>query len=323
MSFMYYDLEPLVPADHQLRKINELVDFSALAYRIKDCASDAGRHGYGLEVAIKCLFLQFYYDRSDRQFETQIRDSIAIRWFLGIGIDKKTPDHTFFSRMRSMIGTNRIGKIFRKINEKVSDRKDILGKTFYFVDASAIKTKETTWKERDKAIENGEDDLNNKNISNYGADPDAKFGCKGKDKFWYGYKRHICSDMKQGIITKVAVTPANVPDQDGLKYTCPPGGMVFGDKAYGLAPARKILDQNNCHSGAVLKDNAKNKNRDKDKWLTKVRMSYENIFSKNEKRARYRGTAKVQMQAFIEAIVHNVKRLIVIGCPPLFVSSAA
>jgi len=322
MSFMNYDLDEIVSKNHSLRKIKELVSFESLAYRIKDCLSEVGRKGYGLEVALKCLFLQFYYDLSDREFEEQIRDSIAIKWFLDFKLSDATPDHTFFSRMRKMIGTKRIGQIFKKINEKIKD-KNIIGNVFHFVDATKIVTKETTWEERDKAIAEGSKKLSNENVSNYSADPDARFGCKGNDKFWFGYKRHACADMKQGIITKIAVTPANITDQDGLKHICPNGGMVFGDKAYCLSPAQLAMKANYCHSGAILKNNMKGKNKDKDKWLTKVRMPFENIFSKDERRARYRGLAKVQMQAFLEALVHNVKRLLTINCSPLFEASAA
>jgi len=109
----------------------------------------------------------------------QIRDSIAIRWFLNFSLNDKTPDHTFFSRMRKIIGTKRIGKIFRAIVNKLDDQ-NILGNVFYFVDATTIKTKETTWEERDKAFAEGIDKLNNQNISDYSADKDARFGCKGK-----------------------------------------------------------------------------------------------------------------------------------------------
>lgn len=81
--------------------------------------------------------------------------------------------------MRKIIGTKRIGKIFRAIVNKLDDQ-NILGNVFYFVDATTIKTKETTWEERDKAFAEGIDKLNNQNISDYSADKDARFGCKGK-----------------------------------------------------------------------------------------------------------------------------------------------
>ena len=65
----------------------------------------------------------------------------------------------------------------------------------------------------------------------------------------------------------------------------------------------------------------KGKNKDKDRWLTKVRAPFEGVFSKMDKRARYRGLAKVQMQAFMEAIVFNVKRLVQLNAPPLYIGA--
>jgi IS5 family transposase len=316
MSFENYDLDKVVDKGHSLRKIKISIPFDSLTYRIKDCVSDVGRNGYGLEVAIKCLFLQFYYDRSDRQLEREMRDSIAMRWFCDFGITDQTPDHTYFSRMRTMIGTKRIWKLFKLIN-KAAKEEGLIGGVFSFVDSSILKTKETTWEERDKALADGEDELNNKNIDGYSADKDARFGCKGQSNFWYGYKRHLCVDMKQGLITRLAVTPANLPDWDGLRHICPDGGMVFGDKAYGVKTAQNIMRANGCHSGAILRNNMKNKNKDLDRWRTKVRMPFEGVFSKDETRARYRGIAKVQMQGLWEAIIHNVKRLVVINCQPL------
>ncbi|MDI6758226.1 MAG: transposase, partial [Candidatus Omnitrophota bacterium] len=112
-----------------------------------------------------------------------------------------------------------------------TEEKHILRKVFTFVDATAIKTKETTWAERDKALEDGAEKLNNQNIKEYSADKDARFGCKGKDKFWYGYKAHASVDMGSGLIRKVAVTAANVSEQDALELICPEGGMVVGTVA--------------------------------------------------------------------------------------------
>ena len=55
--------------------------------------------------------------------------------------------------------------------------------------------------------------------------------------------------------------------------------------------------------------------KDLDRWISGVRAPFEGIFSKQTKRARYRGRAKVQYQAFMDSIVHNLKRLVVIGEP--------
>ena len=321
MLIFTYDLEKIVSVDHELRKVAKVVDFVKIARKFTELVSTLGRRGYGLDVGIKCLFLQFFYDLSDRQLESRLRHDMALRWFCGMTLDEATPDHTFFCRVRQDLGARRMGQAFKNIMHN-AEEKGIVRKVFTFVDATAIKTKETTWQERDKALTQGEESLNNKNVGNYSADKDARFGCKGKSKFWYGYKAHVSVDMGSGLIKKAAVTPANDPDQDGMNLICPDEGMVVGDKAYCLKPAQNAMAQHRCHSGAVLKNNMRGKNFDKDRWLTRLRAPFESVFSKWEKRARYRGTAKVQMQVFLEAIVFNVKRLIAINSPPLFAAPA-
>ena len=163
----------------------------------------------------------------------------------------------------------------------------------------------------------GEEKLSNQNISKVAADKDADYGCKGNDDYWYGYKRHTAVCMKHGFITKTAATKASPPDAKGLKHVCPKVGMVVADKAYSTKEAQKTMKANNCHSGAILKNNMKNKNKDKDRFLTKLRMPYEGVFSKMDKQVRYKGIAKVQFQAIMQALVHNFKRLIKIEAPPL------
>jgi IS5 family transposase len=320
MLFGNYDLNKIVAKDHPLRKVAGIINFNHLAIRFLKFLKPLGRRGYGLDVGIKCLFLQFYYDLSDREFEERLRHDMAFRLFCVFEIDAETPDHTYFSRIRTLLGANRMGKIFRLIVEKAEDQK-IVRNVFTFVDATAIKTKETTWAERDSALADGAKALNNNNVGDYSADKDARFGCKGKNKFWFGYKKHVGVDMGSGLIKKVAVTPANVSDQDGFKHICPTGGAVSGDKAYCLAAAQQAMKANNCHSLAIVKDNMKIKNKDKDRWLTKIRAPFENVFSKDETRARYRGIGKVQLQAFLESIVFNVKRLVAINAPPLLIGA--
>lgn len=321
MTIMRYDLEKLVPENHELRKISKIVFFEGIARKYVELRGAVGRKGYGLATGIKCLFLQFYYDLSDREIEKAIRDSMAMRWFCGMSLDEDTPDHSFFCRIRATLGTKRISQVFKNVMHKAEEA-GMVRNIFTFVDASEVKAKETTWKERDKAIEEGEAALNNGNVGKYSADKDARFGCKGKDKFWYGYKRHVSVDMGSGLIKKVAITPANESDTEGLRHICPRDSMVVADKGYCGKRARDILDKRSCHSGVILKNNMKAKNKDKDKWLTRLRAPFESVFSKLPDRARYRGIAKVQLQAFMEAMVVNVKRMVIISGSPQYVMGA-
>jgi len=81
--------------------------------------------------------------------------------------------------------------------------------------------------------------------------------------------------------------------------------MVVADKGYCTKEAQKTMW---------------GKNRDKDRFFTKLHMPYKGIFSKMSKQVKYRGIAKVQFQAIIQAFVHNLKRLIKIEAPPLIFS---
>ena len=166
------------------------------------------------------------------------------------------------------------------------------------------------WEERDRAIKDGLEKLNNAVVEKYAADQDARWGAKSKNKIWFGYKRHCSVDMRFGLIDKLAVTPANVLDFRALKDICPQNQMVFMDKLYDTKKSDLILLANGCAAGTIRKNNSKNKNRDLDKWRSGVRMPFEGIFSKLRKRTRYRGRLKVLFENFGLAICHNLKKAI-------------
>jgi len=173
------------------------------------------------------------------------------------------------------------------------------------------------WDDRDKAIKKGLEKLNNETVGKVAQDKQARFGCKGKDKYWFGYKQHASVDMQSGLINKIAATPANVTDAEGLKHICPNQGAAYADKGYCVKQARQTMARKGCHDAAIRKNNMKDKNRDKDRWISSIRAPYERIFSRLSHRARYRGTAKIQFQLMMDALAFNLRRMITINAPPL------
>ena len=155
--------------------------------------------------------------------------------------------------------------------------------------------------------------LSNKNMEKFSSDPDARIGCKGKKNYWLGYKKHVSVDMTLGLINKVAITPANVSDGKAIKHVCPSAGMIFADKGYCSKLSLQSIRAKGCHPGVVLKRNMKAKDRDKDRWLSSVRMPFENVFARHNNKARYRTTERVQFQAVMESFAHNFRRLIACG----------
>lgn len=309
---LFTPIENLVPKTHPYRKFIQLLNFDVLLKPLSDLDNtEVGRHGYGINKSFRMLLLQFLEDLSDRQLERFLQENIAGKWFCGFSLDEITPDFSCFSKFRKRIGTSRLGDLFNRVNDSLKQQ-GCLKEVFTFVDSSMLISKLTTWSERDKAIESGEAKLNNQNIDRFAKDKQARMGCKGKDKYWYGYKRHLSVDTQSGLINKAAVTPANVTDAKGLKHICPRSGAVLGDKGYCTKPAQSTLIKNNCHDMTIKTKNMKIKNKDKDRWISGCRSPYERVFSKTSNRARYGGIAKNQFQIFMQAFAHNLKRLVVL-----------
>jgi IS5 family transposase len=223
-----------------------------------------------------------------------------------------------FGRVRSRIGTSKLSKIFSLLRNQLKAQ-GYMSDVFTFVDATHLISKVGLWKERDKAIELRLESLNNKTLEKVSSDKDAKFSAKSKDKIWYGYKQHTSVDMQSGMINKVAITSANIIDSKGFKHVVPNQGAVYADKGYCDKNAKIIAQTKNLHLAAVKKNNMKNKNRDLDSYYTKLRAPFERVFSKQNKRVRYRGIAKNQFTAFMQAITFNFKRLTVLtaSAPPI------
>jgi len=318
MSFYVPNLEDLVSKDHKYRKILNLVDFDKLTSGLRLSYSSKGRAGYPVTTGFKCLLLQFMNDLSDRELEENLKHDLSSKLFCGFSLLDATPDHSYFCSIRKRFGIHRLTELFTKFQNALKEKK-LIREVFTFVDASVLRSRVDHWKARDKAIEDEDNDekddkgnptMNNKNVSQYLSDPEARFGAKGKNKIWLGYKRHLSVDMSFGLINKVDVTPANVPDGLGMKEVCPSGGMVFADKAYCVEAAQEIMKENKCHSGAIKKNNMKTKNKDLDKWISAIRMPFEGVFSKMSKTCRYRGKDKTLFQATMQALVFNLNRLV-------------
>lgn len=176
-----------------------------------------------------------------------------------------------------------------------------MSEVFTFIDASHLISKANLWQERDKAIKQKYDKLNNEILPKIAKDKEANFGRKGGDKFWYGFKKHTSVDMQSGMINKVAITKASVIDSKGMKHVIPNFGItgaVYGDKGYCDKNAKAATAKRNLHLAAVKKNNMKGKNKDLDKFYTKIRSPYERVFSKTSHRVRYIGIAKNQFTAF-------------------------
>jgi IS5 family transposase len=135
--------------------------------------------------------LQFLEDLSDREMERFMRENLAAKWRCGFGLHDRTPDHSFFGAFRKRLGTERLMDIFNRLRAGLK-ASGLIREVFTFVDASQLVSKLSTldaiWDNHDQAITKGLETFNKKTARKGAADPQARFGAKGKSKIWYGYK---------------------------------------------------------------------------------------------------------------------------------------
>ena len=307
-------LESLFPSTHPYRRFQEYVPDVREAFA--DVGHFKGADGYGIERLFHCLLLQFMEDLSDRELARYVEENLAAKWFCGFTLSEATPDYSLFTRVRTRIGTTRLSQLFATMRAQLKAA-GLMSEVFTFVDATHLIAKATRWEERDKARQHKIEQLNNDVLPKVAVDTQARIGCKGKKKYWYGYKEHVSVDMQSGLINKVATTPANLPDTQGLRHVCPTQGVIYADQGYCTAPARQAAAHRRCHLAAIQRNNMKTKNRDRDRWYSPLRAPYERVFSQRPKRVRYRGVAKNQFAAFLQAMAFTLKRLLVLDPAPM------
>ncbi len=192
-QIMMISLEDLVPTDHIYRRFRELWKFETVEKQLKHVEKNNNYKGYGVLRLFKCLVLQFLEDLSDGEMEHYLQENNAGKWFCGFDLAEPTPNYTVFGRIRQRIGTSRLSKMFGDLRDQLKAQ-GYMNEVFSFVDASQLISKASLWQERDKAIKEKYEKLNNETLSKVAYDKEARIGCKGKgkdkdkDKYWYGYK---------------------------------------------------------------------------------------------------------------------------------------
>ena len=251
-------LNDLVPKAHSYRKFVNIWTFEYVSQELRKLEKDNPYKGYGLLRLFKCLLLQFMENLSDRELERYIQENNAAKWFCHFELSERTPDHTVFCKIRQKIGVATLSKIFTHLRTQLKSQ-GLMNEVFSFVDASHLIAKADLWKETDKAIAKKYDKLNNETLPKVAVDRQARIGCKGKSKYWYGYKQHVSVDMQTGLINKVAITPANLTDAQGFRNVCPSQGAIYADKGYCTSDATREAARKSCHLAAIKKNNMKEK----------------------------------------------------------------
>jgi len=324
----FYD-EPIysqiVPQDHFLRKLNAVADFSFVNELCKDLyCPDNGRPSWEPQLLFKALFLQFLYNLNDYTVEDEINDRMSFKYFLGLPVNQKGPDHSTLFKFRDRLGNERFSQIFNKIVELARANKLVSNK-LYIVDSTDVKAKvdmfRVTEEIKKSKDENGNDSNPNKDGGFTTPDPDAKFGRKSKNKKFYGYKEHLCVDAESEIIVGRKTTPGNELDGNHFQDVIPGKSLpkvITADKSYDDKKNHKYLAVKRIRNGIILRKNH-TKEYTYPKRVSIIARKYRQLIEhKNAElkhwhllaKARFWGIARVSIQCCLTEIVANCKRIV-------------
>ena len=111
-------IEDFVPAGHFLRKLEAVLDLRFVYEETAGLYSRRyGRPPIDPVVMVKYLLVGFLYGiPSERQIEQRLQSDMALRWYLGLDLFDRVPDHSTISQLRRR--KPRFRKVFRRLFEE-------------------------------------------------------------------------------------------------------------------------------------------------------------------------------------------------------------
>jgi len=261
--FYSFCLEDVVPADHRVREIAAVLDLSWVHGELAPYYSPLGRPSIDPVLMIRMLILGYVFAiRSERLLCREVQVNLAYRWFCGLSIEDKIPDHSAFSRARNE--RFRDSDIFRRVFERVVEAciaAGLVGGDGFAVDASLIaadanKQRSIPGKDWDKkrnpemasravkeylatlddAVFGAASDVIPKFVSP--SDPAAQWTGAMRGPAFFAYADNYLIDMKFGIIMDVEASRAIRQAEVGAAKTM----IERTEERFDLKPERLAAD---------------------------------------------------------------------------------
>lgn len=234
-------LDMLVPEDHLLRIIDQHIDFSFIYDMTRPYYQQTlGRPPIDPVRLFKMMLIGYLYGiRSERQLEREVNTNTAYRWFLGLGLTERVPDHSTISHNRNVRfkGTTVFQDVFDEVVRLAIENRMVGGRVLItdstHIRANANNNRYTTHvitetpheylNELETAVNEDrmqhdseplapkEKEVKKKEkIST--TDPDSGYMRRKNKPEGFYYLDHRTIDHKFNIITDTYVTPGNVND---------------------------------------------------------------------------------------------------------------
>ena len=337
-SFTFADLAMKETLEHNrslqnIEKLEKSIQWtrieSILMSHYKTGTSSEGADAFPPLLLFKCLLLQKWYRiPSDPELENQINDRLSFKRFLGLPLDRPSPDHSTFSRFRSRLSKNAMDQINSEILRQF-ERQGLTINEGIAIDARLVQSvsrpisNDKIKELRDKHnTPEGKLDKNG-NPKKYTRDLESDWNAKDEKNPHYGLKEHASVDIKHGFILATTLTPASESDTNYFPYctafshhTKHPIKKVYADKGYFGEPNRNFLAQNKIEDGIMRKNTTTAKltpyEIERNKKISKVRYIVEQYFGLSHLhdqayRARFPTIPKNKFDCWCRQAAYNIK----------------
>src|SRR3990170_3546884 len=257
--FYSFCLDEVVPDDHRVREIAAVLDLSWVHAELAPHYSHLGRPSIDPVLMLRMLILGYVFAiRSERLLCREVQVNMAYRWFCGLSIEDKIPDHSAFSRARNE--RFRDSDILRRVFEHVVEAciaAGLVGAEGFAVDASLIvadanKQRSVPGSEWSKARHPEaasravREYLATLDERTFGAasevtpkfvspsDPAAQWTGAMRGPAFFAYADNYLIDVKFGIIMDVEASRAIRPAEVGAAKTM----IERTEERFGIKPAR-------------------------------------------------------------------------------------
>ena len=139
--FYSFCLADAVPDDHPIREIAAVLDLKWVYAELAPHYPRLGRPSVDPVLMLRMLLIGYLFAiRSERALCREVKVNLAYRWFCGLSIEDRIPDHSAFCRGRNE--RFRDSDLFRRVFEQVVEdcmAAGLVGGEGFAVDASVIK----------------------------------------------------------------------------------------------------------------------------------------------------------------------------------------
>ena len=332
----------VIPKDHFLVALENLIDWDRYSERLIQLYEGRGVEGrppYNPVLILKMLFMAYLYNMSERAVEELVDYHMAVKWFVGLAVDEKAPDHSSLTKFKN--------RILRAGNDDalMTLFDDILlqaiGQGIEMGDIQVLDSVHT------RAHVNKEKDLQRQEKGKPPRDPDARVVNKGRREVveadgrkrkrtitHRGYKTHCSINVATGLVTSLIPALGNTADNKAFpklrehdRALGLPTRIYAGDRAYDDTDIHERLEQEGLVSGITLNDyRTKKRDANKERWLEliadeehqrgrKARSGVERPFGwvkawEGFEVCRYLRHLRYSIQSIITFLISNLKRIV-------------